>query len=122
MDDNESPHPGRKNAARALRSEGTRAERALWHHLRDRRFAGHKFRRQHPIGTYFADFACIEAGLVIELDGGQHGGPRDAAYDARRSAAMLTSGFHVLRFTNREAMQELEGVLARIHHWLVTRE
>ena len=58
-----------KAKARALRQASTDAERALWYRLRDRRLAGHKFRRQHPVGPYFADFACVEAGLVIELDG-----------------------------------------------------
>jgi hypothetical protein len=48
--------------ARTLRRASTDAERALWYRLRDRRLAGHKFRRQHPIGPYFADFACVEAG------------------------------------------------------------
>ena len=74
--------------ARTLRQASTDAERALWDRLRDRRLAGHKFRRQHPVGPYFADFACVQAGLVIELDGGQHFHPTNAGADARRTAAM----------------------------------
>ena len=58
--------------ARALRKTQTDAENLLWHHLRDRRLLDLKFRRQRPIGKYIADFACLEVGLVIELDGGQH--------------------------------------------------
>ena len=114
MDDAEYSHPGRKSASRSLRRASTEAERVLWNRLRDRRLAGCKFRRQHPVGTYFADFACVEAGLVIELDGGQHFDPGNAAYDARRTAVMLAHGFHVLRFTNREALQQIDDVMALI--------
>ncbi|WP_431046399.1 endonuclease domain-containing protein [Roseateles sp. L2-2] len=121
MDDVEHPHPGRKDAARSFRRTGTKAERALWQRLRDRRLLGHKFRRQHPVGAYFADFACVEAGLVVELDGGQHGSPQDAIYDARRTAALHDQGFHVLRFTNREALLHLEDVLTLILQWLSGR-
>jgi len=104
--------------ARTLRQASTDAERALWYRLRDRRFAGHKFRRQHPIGPYFADFACLEAGLVIELDGGQHFHPDNAAQDARRTAAMNALGFHVMRFTDREALLHLDAVSTCILQWL----
>ena len=93
----------------------------LWYRLRDRRLAGHKFRRQHPIGPYFADFACTEAGLVIELDGGQHFCPDGAASDARRTAAMTALGFHVMRFTDREALLQLDDILTVILQWLVAR-
>ncbi|WP_431050027.1 endonuclease domain-containing protein [Roseateles sp. L2-2] len=121
MDDVELPHPGRKRASRSLRRFSTDAERALWCRLRDRRLAGCKFRRQHPIGPYFADFACVEAGLVIELDGGQHGCPGNADYDARRTADMRAHGFHVLRFTNREALLQLDDVMAVILRLLSVR-
>ena len=103
-----------KVRARALRRATTDAERALWYRLRDRRLAGHKFRRQHPIGPYIADFACVEAGLVIELDGGQHFHRVHAAADARRTAAMNACGFHVMRFTDREALLQIDAVLTRI--------
>lgn len=56
--------------ARALRQAMTDAERRLWFHVRNRHLAGYRFRRQHPIGPYFADFACVERRLVVELDGG----------------------------------------------------
>ena len=58
--------------ARALRTGATDAERRLWQSLRGRQLSGFKFRRQLPIAGYIADFACVEAGVVIELDGGQH--------------------------------------------------
>ena len=106
--------------ARALRESSTDAERLLWSHLRDRRLAGYKFRRQHPIGPFFADFACVEAKLVVELDGGQHFHDEALATDARRSTVLARSGFHVLRFSNREMLAEPDAVLHVIHDWLVS--
>jgi very-short-patch-repair endonuclease len=100
--------------ARGLRQSSTDAERLLWHHLRDRRLARFKFRRQHPIGPYFADFACIDAHLVVELDGAQHF-ERDAqAKDVRRTASMSAAGWQVLRFDNGQVLQETQGVLQAI--------
>ena len=72
---------------------------------------GVKFRRQHPVGPYFADFACVEQGLIIELDGGQHGTEEGREYDAERTAYMSVAGFKVLRFWNNEVMTNLPGVL-----------
>ncbi|MEJ8854716.1 endonuclease domain-containing protein [Variovorax robiniae] len=95
--------------ARTLRESPTDAESLLWYHLRDRRLAGFKFRRQRPIGPYFADFACLEARLVVELDGGQH--VDEAGYDERRTALMNAEGFHVLRFWNNEVLAQTEAVL-----------
>lgn len=104
--------------ARALRSTSPDAERVLWNHLRDRRLDGHKFRRQHPVESYFADFACVEAKLVVELDGGQHFEPDAIDADRRRTNALAASGWQVLRFTNREVLAERDGVLAAILEWL----
>ncbi|WP_218628088.1 endonuclease domain-containing protein [Variovorax sp. dw_954] len=95
--------------AKALRAVPTDAETLLWYHLRDRRPSGFKFRRQRPIGPYFADFACLEARLVIELDGGQHA---DAVeYDQRRTDLIQAEGFRVLRFWNNEVLGQTEAVL-----------
>jgi very-short-patch-repair endonuclease len=107
-----------RTRARTLRQTSTDAERALWHRVRDRRLADHKFRRQHPVAPYFADFACVEAGLVIELDGGQHVEHDEACADARRTAAMNALGFHVMRFTDREALLQLDAVVTCILEWL----
>jgi very-short-patch-repair endonuclease len=93
--------------ARSLRVNITNAERKLWYALRDRRFAGHKFRRQVPIGPYIAAFVCYQARLVIEVDGGQHA---ESARDARRDRWLAQNGFRVLRFWNNEVLQNLEGV------------
>ena len=104
--------------ARALRQNSPDAERLMWQHLRDRRLDGYKFRRQHPVGPFFADFACVDATLIIELDGGQHFEPEVAAADARRSQVLAANGFHVLRFDNRQMLLETEAVLSAIREWL----
>ncbi|MCC7283600.1 MAG: DUF559 domain-containing protein [Acetobacteraceae bacterium] len=96
--------------ARALRRAMTDAEKHLWVRLRDRRRDGAKFRRQEPIAGYVADFACIAAMLVVELDGGQHTAERDA----KRTAALEQAGFKVLRFWNNDVLANAEGVLAVI--------
>src|SRR5882672_5277721 len=89
--------------ARSLRRDASRAERKVWELLRDRHLAGIKFRRQHPIGPYFADFACIARRLVIEIDGEHHDFQLEA--DARRTAAMERDGWRVIRFTARDVVQ-----------------
>lgn len=93
--------------ARHLRVHGTDAERKLWPELRDRRLAGAKFRRQHPLGPYVADFFCIEARLVIEVDGGQHA---ESAHDAVRDRWMEDRGWRVLRFWNPDVLTNMDGV------------
>ena len=100
--------------ARTLRKGQTDAEALLWSRLRARQLSGLKFRRQHPIGAFFADFACIEIGLVVELDGGQHGEREAAAYDKTREQAMAALGFKTLRFWDNDVLNETEGVLERI--------
>ncbi|MCF3629334.1 endonuclease domain-containing protein [Thalassospiraceae bacterium LMO-SO8] len=95
-----------------LRKSMTDAERRLWQALRNRQLASHKFRRQHPIPPYVADFACVERGLIVEVDGGQHSARAEA--DAARTQALQARGFRVLRIWNNEVMENLEGVLAAI--------
>jgi len=98
--------------AKALRTHQTDAEQRLWYHLRAHRFMGLKFKRQKPMGRYIVDFVCMERGLIVELDGGQHA---DAVMkDQRRDAWLRGQGYTVLRFWNNEVMQNLEGVLERI--------
>lgn len=98
--------------ARSLRERSTEAERLLWSKLRDRRLAGHKFRRQHPIGPYVADFVCLAGNLVVELDGGQHGSHVEA--DERRTRWLEHRGFRVVRFWNNELIENTNGVLRAI--------
>ena len=104
--------------ARELRRVSPDAERTLWQRVRDRRLGGFKFRRQHPVGRCFADFACIEAGLIVELDGGQHFEPEAAGGDARRTAELHRLGFEVLRFTDRQALVETQAVLQVALDWM----
>jgi very-short-patch-repair endonuclease len=90
----------------------TDAERMLWHAIRAKQLQGCRFRRQHPIGVYIADFACIDKKLVVELDGGQHQEQMD--YDERRTLFLQTQGWRVLRFWNNEVLSNLDGVLSNI--------
>ena len=100
--------------ARPLRRTSTDAERILWSELRAGRLNGASFRRQVPIGHYIADFICHAAKLVIELDGGQRFSDQGERADARRSAAIETMGFKVLRFSNLDVMTNRAGVLETI--------
>ena len=97
-----------------LRRNQTDAERRLWRHLRSRRLLGLRFRRQHPIGPYFADFACLELRLVIELDGGQHADPRGLERDRVRTAALEERGYEVIRFWDNDVLRDTQAVLATI--------
>ena len=95
--------------ARSLRTVQTDAEQGLWYHLRSRDLQGWKFRRQHEIGRYIADFVCPYAGLIVELDGGQHG--EQVIYDELRTLELEAMGYRVLRFWNNDVLKNIEGVL-----------
>jgi very-short-patch-repair endonuclease len=99
--------------ARKLRRDPSRAEKICWELVRAHRMDGIKFRRQHPIGPYFADIACVAKKLVIEIDGEHHVDQVEA--DARRTAVMERLGWRVLRFTALEVVQNPESI------WLVIR-
>jgi len=86
--------------ARELRRNLTESERRLWSALRDKRLLGLKFRRQHPVGPFIVDFACLTASLVIELDGSQHDDEEQFWYDYRRTKFLEQKGFRVMRFRN----------------------
>ena len=98
--------------ARALRRDGSRAEKICWELLRDRRLGRVKFRRQHPIGPYFADFACPARRLVIEIDGEHHAFQVEA--DARRTAFLEQQGWRVVRFWADEVVANREGIWTMI--------
>lgn len=103
------PYPRKQKVfARRLRREQTDAERKLWSKLRDRRLCGAKFRRQHPIGSFVADFCCIETKLIIELDGGQHVENADA--DDERTSYLAGQGYRVLRFWDHEVLKDINAV------------
>jgi very-short-patch-repair endonuclease len=89
----------------------TDSERKLWSRLRMEQM-GVKFRRQHPLGSYIADFACLDPKVIVELDGSQHAGLVD--YDARRDAFFREKGFAVLRFATDEPLKNIDGVLTVI--------
>jgi very-short-patch-repair endonuclease len=97
--------------ARSLRQADNDAEAALWSDLRARRLNGYKFVRQYPIGRYFADFACRDQMLVVEVDGSQHA---DSEYDRERDAAMAELGWSVLRVWNVDVLAERGAVLETI--------
>jgi len=90
----------------------TDAEQTLWQRIRGRQIEGMKFRRQQPIGPYVVDFACLEASLVVEVDGGQHA--KEEARDAARTRRLEAEGYRVLRFWNHEVLGETDAVLERI--------
>ena len=98
--------------ARTLRREMTDAERRLWRVLRSRQLERYKFRRQQPMRWYILDFVCFSHRLAIEVDGGQH---VDAVeYDKRRTRFLEREGFRVLRFWNREILENAEAVCQQI--------
>ena len=99
-----------KRRARTLRRDMTSAERRLWSRLRDRQL-GVAFRRQHSIPPYIVDFACVDARVIIEVDGGQHA---DSGRDAARDAYLAAQGWRVLRFGNNDVLGNTEGVVEQI--------
>jgi very-short-patch-repair endonuclease len=99
--------------ARDMRKAPTEAETALWKLLRNRRFSGHKFRRQQPIGDYIVDFVCFEAKLIVEADGSQHA---ESARDLRRDAWLEAQGYRIRRFWNADILHRPEEVAETLWH------
>jgi very-short-patch-repair endonuclease len=100
--------------ARSLRRAATPSEYKLWQALRRKQIDGVRFRRQHPIGPYFADFACLRAKLVVEIDGLTHVTPAEIAYDNARTRRLAQDGYKVIRFWNLDVLTNIEFVLTRI--------
>lgn len=100
--------------AREMRARQTRAESVLWDQIRAHRLDGLSFRRQTAIGPYIADFVCHAARLILEADGAHHANPDSARGDRRRDTYLLERGYKVLRFTNREILEERDSVIRRI--------
>ena len=96
--------------ARYMRRNPSVTERRLWRLLRDRRLDGLKFRRQVPIGPYFADFLCLSCKLIVEADGPFH----DEEHDAERDAVLRARGFRILRFPNKMIAEAPQEVFAAI--------
>jgi very-short-patch-repair endonuclease len=92
----------------------TEAEVMLWSRLRLKEMYGAHFRRQHPIGPYIADFACVPLRLVLEVDGSTHYSDEGIAHDRRRDAYMTQRGWTVIRVTNEDVYRNLDGVFEMI--------
>ena len=104
--------------ARSLRRRETEAEAVLWNILRNRKIAKHKFRRQHPIGPFYADFYCHEALLVIEVDGKIHDRVDVREYDIQRQEYIESLGITVLRFSNESVLEQPAAVVEEVRRFL----
>jgi very-short-patch-repair endonuclease len=103
-----------KARARALRASQTSAEAKLWQALRNRRLARWKFRRQHPIDKYIVDFVTLDGKLIVEVDGVTHSEPSEIQRDKARSEVLEACGFFIVRVSNTDVYENLEGVLELI--------
>jgi methionine--tRNA ligase beta chain len=103
-----------KNYVSEHRANPTEAEKFLWEILRGRKLAGYKFRRQHIIGSYIADFVCLPKRLIIEVDGLIHQIPENKISDAERAIELNKFGFDIIRFTNNQVMHETDHVINTI--------
>jgi very-short-patch-repair endonuclease len=107
-----------KARARKLRLSQTSAEAKLWQALRVRRLARWKFRRQHSIDRYIVDFVTLDGKLIVEVDGVTHAEPSELARDKARSEVLEACGFLVVRVSNTDVYDNLEGVLEMIEKTL----
>jgi len=110
-----------KEFARLNRREMTRSETILWKALREE-FRGIKFRRQHPVGDYIADFLCLSHKLVIEVDGDYHNEPQQQKEDQWRTEYLQSKGYHVIRFKNEKVDNDIKGVISKIKEELIKIE
>ena len=110
-----------KEYAKSNREEMTESEKVLWNALRNN-IQGYRFRRQHAIGQYIADFVCLPARLVIEVDGGYHQSPEQQEMDNIRTNYLKEKGFHVVRFSNEEVSTNIKGVIQIIKDELIRLE
>ena len=99
-----------KEHASRMRLEMTDAEKQLWQILRGNRL-GVKFRRQHVVGDYIVDFACLSAGLIIEVDGGYHETEDQMILDKEREMSLRNIGFTIIRFKNEDIFKNFEHVI-----------
>lgn len=100
--------------AKTMRTNATDAEHLIWQLLRAKRFMNLKFRRQHVIAPYIMDFYCHELGLVIELDGGQHGTDEAIEYDTERTKFLKALDLKVVRYWNHDVLKNTESVLSNL--------
>jgi very-short-patch-repair endonuclease len=110
--------PWQTNRSRVLRDAETSAEGLLWQRLRDRRLDGFKFVRQLPIGPYFADLACRELRVIVEIDGATHFTDHELAKDVERTGKLEAMGYRIYRVTNTDVYNNMRGVLDGLLHLL----
>jgi very-short-patch-repair endonuclease len=110
-----------RNRAKQLRQAMTRVETLLWRYLKANRIDGLGFRRQVPFRNYIADFVCLSAKLIVELDGESHDFEERQKADQTRDAFFVSEGFQVLRFTNQQVLSNLEGVVETIRQATASR-
>jgi very-short-patch-repair endonuclease len=115
------PDPRLLEYARTMRRAPTPAERVMWRLLRNRQLSGYKFRRQHPLGHYIADFYSRDAALVVELDGDSHFTPEGIEHDRIRHAYLESLDLRVLRFLNTDVFDNAEAVVELIGNTCVER-
>ena len=107
--------PGRLTpVARKLRNDPTAAERKLWNRIRREQIDGFRFRRQVVLGPFIVDFACLEARLILEVDGATHSTETELARDTARTVRLSAMGFAILRFANDDVFREIDGVVETI--------
>jgi len=111
-EETEKVNTGKTSRARSLRRRATEAESKLWYYLRSRQLGGWKFRRQFPVDRFTADFACIDAKLIVELDGSQHA--ENAVADAETTIILNSCGFKVVRYWNADVLRNTSNVLEDI--------
>jgi very-short-patch-repair endonuclease len=104
-----------KGQSRRLRKSMTDAEKLLWSKIRGKQLKGYQFYRQRIIGNYIVDFYCAKAKLVIELDGSQHYGNKGIKQDAVRDNYMREQKLRVIRFSDRDVFENLNGVVESIY-------
>jgi very-short-patch-repair endonuclease len=97
------------------------AEKKLWFRLRSRKVAGYRFRRQVPIGGYIADFVCLSARLIIEVDGRPHSKQGGHFLDEKRTEWLEASGYRVLRFWNSDVLSDIDRVIGYVYNALASR-
>ena len=103
-----------RDRARGMRKQSSSAEAAMWSLVRANRIKSAKFRRQHPVPPYIADFACVEAKLIVEVDGRSHDDTKQVAYDTSRTEAPTNAGWRVLRVRDDDVRTDPQSVAAKI--------
>lgn len=108
--------------AQTLRKNETETEKLLWNKLKNNQLQGYKFRRQHPINLYIADFYCHKLKLIIEIDGDYHNTNEQKEKDIERTQILNCNDIRVIRFTNEDIINNIENVLLEISKYIPTKE